>query len=130
MSKIEIHLTYDKDGKAYTLCNRCGTKFRYKGGSAFCKEECQIEWNKIRDAKSRAAKIKRNREAEEKELAITPEIQEAMEVERLIKEEERRVRVERIKNMRAEHDKKYKEKREHQEQYGEYKKNQKWKKWR
>lgn len=130
MSKIEIHLTYDKDGKAYALCNRCGARFRYKGGSAFCKQECQLEWNKIRDAKSRAAKIKRNREAEEKELAITPEMREAMKIQRLLKLKEQQERAEKIKEIRAKVDKKYKEKREHQEQYGEYKKNQKWKKWR
>lgn len=94
MTRIEIHLTYDENGKAYNLCNKCGTRYRYKGGSGFCKPECQTEWNKIRDATSRAARIKRNREAEIEQAArdmerIAERLKIKQEIEKMMKRNKR-----------------------------------------
>ena len=129
MTRIEIHLTYDEDGKAYNLCNRCGTRYRFKGGSGFCKPECQTEWNKIRDATSRAAKIQRNREAKELERKREREFQSLTEeeknllfqkqVEQTMRNQER---AEKIREMRERINKELAEKREHQKKYGTYKK--------
>jgi len=128
MSRIEIHLTYDENGKAYNLCNRCGTRYRYKGGSAFCKPECQTEWNKIRDATSRAEKIRRNREAKELERKREREFQSLSEeeknllfqkqVEQTIRNQER---AEMIQEMRKRIAKEVAEKKEHEKKYGKYK---------
>ena len=47
-----------------TTCATDVVRIANTRAGAFCKPECQTEWNKIRDATARAAKIKRNREAE------------------------------------------------------------------
>jgi len=129
MTRIEIHLTYDENGKAYNLCNRCGTRYRYKGGSGFCKTECQTEWNKIRDATSRAAKIKRNREAKDLERKREHEFQSLSEEEKNLLFQKQiettmrnQERIMMIRKTRERINKELAEKREHEKKYGKYKK--------
>lgn len=129
MTRIEIHLTYDEDGKAYNLCNRCGTRYRYKGGSGFCKTECQLEWNKVRDAMSRADRIQRNRKAKELERKKEREFQSLSEEEKnLLFQQQvettmrKQERAKMIREMRERIKKEVAEKKEHQKKYGTYKK--------
>lgn len=128
MTRIEIHLSYDKNGKAYNLCNRCGARYRYKGGSGFCKTECQVEWNKVRDANSRAARIHRNRKAkqlekekEQKFQSLSAEEKALLIENALEKKLRKQERTEMIRIVREKVKQQIKEKKENEKQYGKYK---------
>ena len=124
MSRIEIPIFRDENGKAYTLCNHCGTRFRYKGGSAFCKPECQTRWNTARDALGRKKRAKREKEHKERQKKIAEE-RAAMTDEELAEEQriidERNERIERIRKMIKEGRAKHQEKMERRKTEGHYK---------
>jgi len=124
MARIEIPIFRDENGKAYTLCNYCGTRFRYKGGSAFCKPECQTHWNKARDIHSRKVREKNNREYEKRQKKIAKE-RAAMTDEELAEEQriidERNERIEKIREQRKQAKKEYEELLERRKTEGHYK---------
>lgn len=122
MTKPEIHLFFDEDGKAYNLCNTCGTKYRFKGGSPFCGPECKTKWSKIRAIETRKQAKERNRKYNEKvELR-----KKAYEEKRKENEEKRVERAKLIAKARAD----VQEKIEHRKKYGNYKGPRAGKRWR
>lgn len=92
-ARIQIPL-FREDGKTYTLCNHCGTKFRYKGGTAFCKPECQERWNVARDAISRRERAERERIAKANAPVVKPITQEEIDEQNRRHEEIRKMREE------------------------------------
>jgi uncharacterized Zn finger protein (UPF0148 family) len=122
MTKIEIHLFYDENGKAYNLCNTCGTKYRFKGGSPFCKPECKEKWAKIRAVETRKQAKERSRKYNE-QVELRKKLNEPM---REAQEKLRVERAKRIAELRAKAGKMLKDRKK----YGNYKGPRAGKRWR